>query len=682
MKTMYSTLAGMLLAAIAVAQPIELHVAPDGNDSWSGRLSSPAADKSDGPLATLQGARDRIRAMKVFSEYTAPITVSVHEGVYRIQSPIEFTADDSGTFDKPIRFRGNAGAQISGGVPITGWQEENGLWAADVSHLPKFSALWIDGKYAPPARSPNEGFFETAGKAPAAKDAQGNDVDRSKTAFVYKPGDIEPWEDIADATIVIYHSWDTSYHHVASLETDTAVVNLTANTMWAMENWGPKQRYFVEGVMAALDAPGEWYRNSKTNRLYYKPRPGESPTSTEIIAPVAEQLIVLNGDEAGQRYVEYLHFEGLTLSHTEWRMPDEGLRDYQAAFPVHAAFHAKGARYCSITNSEIAHIGNYAVWFGKGCKDNVIRRNHCHDLAAGGVRIGEGASPANDFEATLRNTVDNNWLHDGGKRFPAAVGVWIGRSSYNTVSHNEISDFYYTGVSVGWSWGYDPSSANHNIIEYNHIHDIGKSVLSDMGGIYTLGVAPGTILRYNHIHDVMSYYYGGWGIYPDEGSSDLLIENNIAYNTKTGGFHQHYGKENRVRNNIFAFSLNDQVVRSREEEHISFYFERNIVYFNQGSLLGSTWKNGNFYLNGNCYFDTRGGEMKFKDHSFDEWRGMGKDVQSIVADPLFENPAEFDFRLKPGSPAIALGFMPIDITKSGLYGDASWVEGPRRAKGE
>ena len=278
--------------------------------------------------------------------------------------------------------------------------------------------------------------------------------------------------------------------------------------------------------------------------------------------------------------------------------------------------------------------------------------------------------------------VDNNWIHDGGKIFPAAVGVWIGRSSYNTVSHNEISDFFYTGVSVGWSWGYAASSANHNIIEYNHIHHLGKWVLSDMGGIYTLGVAPGTILRHNHIHDVHSFAYGGWGIYPDEGSTDLLIENNVVYDTKTGGFHQHYGKENRVQNNIFAFSLEGQVQRSREEEHISFFFERNIVYFDNGNLLSSTWKNGMFLLDRNCYWDPTDPDVDFAGRSFDEWRAEGQDIHSIIADPRFENPETRDFRLKSDSPALALGFRPIDATEAGLYGPKEWTRPPKKIKRE
>ena len=161
--------------------------------------------------------------------------------------------------------------------------------------------------------------------------------------------------------------------------------------------------------------------------------------------------------------------------------------------------------------------------------------------------------PATVPETALRNIVDNNLIHDGGKIDPGAVGVWIGRTSYNRVSHNEICDLCYTGISVGWSWGYAPPSAHHNLVELNHIHDIGRGLLGDMGGIYCLGDSPGTVLRNNLVHDVYDYHTGALAIYTDEGSTGIVIENNIGYGTTYANFHQHYGRENVVRNNICAW---------------------------------------------------------------------------------------------------------------------------------
>jgi parallel beta-helix repeat protein len=241
----------------------------------------------------------------------------------------------------------------------------------------------------------------------------------------------------------------------------------------------------------------------------------------------------------------------------------------------------------------------------------------------------------------------------------------VGQSSRNTISHNHIHDLYYTAISVGWTWGYKPNQSKGNIIEYYHLHHIGKDMLSDMGAIYTLGQQPGTVIRNNLIHDVEAFTYGGWGIYPDEGSSEILIENNIVYRTKSAGFHQHYGRENVVRNNIFAFGREFQLMRTRPEEHVSFIFEGNIVYFNQGKLLGSNWTGSQYRMDRNLYWDARGGPVDFAGRSLKEWREHGQDRQSAVADPLFVNAAAYDFTLRPESPALKIGFRPIDMSRVG-----------------
>ena len=199
-----------------------------------------------------------------------------------------------------------------------------------------------------------------------------------------------------------------------------------------------------------------------------------------------------------------------------------------------------------------------------------------------------------------------------------------------------------------------------------------------MGGFYTLGVSPGTRIANNVFHDVYSYSYGGWGMYTDEGSSHITMENNVVYNTKTGGFHQHYGRENVIRNNVLAFSKAGQVIRSREEEHVSFTFERNIVLVDNALPLGGRWTNGNFKLDSNLYWNTTDEEMDFSEWSFEDWQDEGHDAHSLVADPLFVDVKRYDFRVKPGSPAFKLGFKDIDTSEVGLYGEAEWTEPPTR----
>ena len=146
-----------------------------------------------------------------------------------------------------------------------------------------------------------------------------------------------------------------------------------------------------------------------------------------------------------------------------------------------------------------------------------------------------------------------------------------------------------------------------------------------MGGVYTLGNHEGTVIRGNLFHDVAGLKYGGWGIYFDEGTTHILAENNLVYRTTHGGFHQHYGKENTFRNNIFAFGRDAQIQRTRVENHQSFRFERNIVYWEQGPLFAGDWSKPQVEFDGNTYWRVEAGDIRFGSLTWAEWQKAGMD---------------------------------------------------------
>jgi hypothetical protein len=677
-------------ASARTGRPAVFYVAPGGNDAWSGRLAEPDDAGTDGPFATITRARDAIREERKQAAEARPYTVRIRRGTYRLTEPIVFGPEDSGTEDAPVIYAGprRRSAILSGGRVISGWKKGDGeIWTAEIPDVREgewyFHQLFVNGERRTRARTPNDDYLRTDGPLPEIKNPKAERRNpAAKVGFRYKDGDLQRWGNLDDVNVFVYHSWTASLHWIKELDEENGTVRFTAGAHWPMGWWERNQRYYVENFLEALDEPGEWYLDGKTGVLHYWPLPGEDMRKATVVAPGLPGLVRFEGDPEAGKLVEHIKLRGLSFQHSDWFIADKGPADGQAAVFLGAAVHARGARHCSIERCEVAHVGEYGVWFGQGCQDNRVFHCHIHDLGGGGVRLGETGSPADEEQAALRNVVDNNFIHDGGHVFPAGVGVWIGRSSYNRVTHNDICDFYYTGISVGWSWGYAESSANNNTLDYNHIHHLGKSVLSDMGGIYSLGISPGTTERYNLMHDIYSYSYGGWGLYTDEGSSDMLLENNVVYNTKTGGFHQHYGRENMVRNNVLAFAVQSEIQRSRQEDHISFDFQRNIVYSRHGDMLSGNWSNGNYRIDHNLYWCESGDEPDFAGMELADWQAKGRDQHSIVADPLFVNPRKHNFRLKRNSPAAQIGFQPIDMSSTGLYGGKGWVNAPRKIKRE
>ncbi|MDZ7617912.1 MAG: hypothetical protein U1E05_12985, partial [Patescibacteria group bacterium] len=285
-----------MLAFCGPAGAVTLHVAPDGNDGWTGRLERPNAEGTDGPLASMAGARDAVRALKSKQPLATPVRVLFADGVYPALETVTFTVEDSGTEACPITYEAAPGAKpiFSGGKRIGGFQPgEGGVWQARIPEVADgkwlFEQLWVNGRRATRARSPNAFYYYTPESA-----GYGIDPDTGKAgvlnhrAFRARAEDIAPLLDIPkerlnDVTVVVYHSWEASRCRVAHVDGTANNVFITHPMRWAFNRWGERQRYHVENFLAALDAPGEWFLG-RDGVLHYMPRPGEDMATAEVIA--------------------------------------------------------------------------------------------------------------------------------------------------------------------------------------------------------------------------------------------------------------------------------------------------------------------------------------------------------------------------------------------------------------
>jgi hypothetical protein len=655
----------------------QFYVSPDGNDLHAGT--------KDQPFATLSRARDAVRAIKDEAKEPAPVTVIIKDGYYEMTEPLVLLPDDSGTEQNPIVYKADedASPRFSGGKKITGFKvNENGIWETRVPECIyykwRFDQLYVNGKRATMARTPNKGFLKiNSVHQNIWERGSGRVAEKAQQVLSFDDEDFKTLQQISSEELQnvrfrAYHKWDFTLRFIDKMDKDS---NRIFTSGKGMKPWNPLQkggRLLMENYYAALDAPGEWFLNEK-GVLFYVPLPGQTPENTEVIAPALENIMTVQGNASSNNYVEHVRFEGLSFSHCHYRMPQTGSEPNQAAALINAAVMLEGARNISFTNCEISQTGQHALWFGKGCSNSLVDHCYLNDLGGGGIYLGD-FSPLSGAQHTHNIRLHNNIIQTGGQEFPSAVGVWVGHSSDNEITHNDIGNFYYSGMSVGWIWGYADSNAKRNKISYNHIHHIGWDLLSDMAAVYTLGKSEGTVISNNVIHHVHAYSYGGWGLYTDEGSSDIIMENNLVYNTKTGGFHQHYGQNNIIRNNILAFAKLYQAQCTRVEKHRSFNFENNIIVFNEGVVLKGAWEKIDIQMDKNLYWNTNGDNYDFNGKSFKDWQKTGHDKNSFIADPQFKDANHYNFKIKNKSTVKKIGFQAFDDSKAGVYGEKEWIE--------
>ena len=519
--------------------------ATNGNDSNAGTQAA--------PFKTIQKAKTALG--------TSAGTVHIADGEYFIGETLTWTSG-SGTQEwiadgDNVIFTGSTKLQ-------NGWTEAtlNGVSCLKRTFDTSMSQIMLydDGSPLKNSRMPDSGYYYLE---------DGADPQSSNATFAQNLGVITKTADTsaigssgqtfgadARAFIRIYHYWMEELLVIDSYNASTGKIafNQSYDTSWSINTSAANDPYCLENVIAGFNESGEWYMDYPNKTLYYIPRTGESSINTSIYMASTEKLINING-------ASNIHFQGIEFKGTT----DVYTGNYsQSAYGSHSAITVTNASGIKFTSCKFRNIGSSAINFGDWSDNANV--HDCEVKSCNFCNIGASAivvSGGNNANCPYSINIQDNLVMNYGKNRAQACGIFVTHAHDITIQNNEVHDGMYTAISVGWSWGYNATNNYNNKINNNLIYYIGHGPMSDMGGIYVLGIQTNSEIKNNVISDVVTgdnaTTYGGWGIYTDEGSQGWTISNNICYDCGSQGFHQHYGYHNTVSNNIFAFNEDGQV---------------------------------------------------------------------------------------------------------------------------
>ena len=542
-----------------------------------------------------------------------------------------------------------------------------------------------------------------------------------------------------DIELVNFEQYSVSKLRLSCVDAANHIVYLTGVTATEADHltshgFIPDHRYLIENVEDSLALAGQWFldRSSTPWTLTYLANSGENPNADTVIAPQLTQLAVASA-------LQYVTFRGLTFEHDNYAMPANG---YNGDSPIISAISFQNSQHITIDSVIVAQTSGTGLEFiscidrssPKWCvayntagvsANNIVENSAFYDLGAAGIRIGVGGN-ATDTNANVVqfHTVQNTVVEGYGRVYASSKGIDQGQGHDNLYTHNDVYDGYKDAIKVCYCANSDvnPPFTNNNVVSFNHVHDLLQGIMNDNGSIY-FGVGTpsppqsgtGNKMLNNKVHDVNDASvmdadgYGGDGLYADDFSGQVDIENNLVYRVSGNaisfsGPRAGPGQSSTVKNNILAFARQSMLnaydpysFGTTPPQPMFFTASSNILYFDRAAAdsffaQGGCTYAGEAYPNyevwsSNVFWRTDGAfatdakafhvqqsqgptnicgnKGTWTNYTFAGWQALGEDVQSAVRNPGFNNPAypADDFSLPKGSPGF--GFIVFDPNQAG-----------------
>lgn len=652
-------LLALLLILPGVAGAVDIYVSKSGNDKNQGSKQK--------PLATIEAARNKVRNTR------GAVTVFIRGGIYYLNQAVVFSQTDSRKSGEEVVYKAFPGEHvtISGASEITPkWETYKGnIKRTSVPGNLLFDQLYINEQKQRMARYPN--FDSTSSHF------------GGYSADVLSPGKINGWKSPEGAYIHAMHKHEWGDYHYR-------VTGKNADGTLAMEGgyqnnrqMGMHDKYrFIENVFEELDAPGEWYYNKKEQMLYVYST--EDLSGKKILSPQIKHLFEFKGTSANP--VRNIGLEGFEFAHTlrTFMETKEPLLRSDWAIYRGGTVVFEGTEQCFVKKCHFNAVGGNGVFFNNYNRKSEVSGCHMENIGASGVCfVGDPAavrSPSFEYHESVPYSkmdkrpgpqsnnypaeckVYDNLMHGLGQVEKQIAGVQISMAMDITVSHNTIYNIPRSGINVSeGTWG-------GHVIEFNDVfntvletgdhgsfnswgrdrfwhpdREVMNRLTTDHPEIILLDVQKTIVIRNNRFR-----CDHGWDIDLDDGSSNYHIYNNLCLN---GGLKLREGFQRVVENNI--------IINNSFHPHVWFaasgdVFRKNIVTKPYFPIQIKEWgKEVDYNL--------------FPDQSALEKAQSNKtDQHSLAGDPLFVDAAHGNYQVKPGSPALKLGFVNFQMDNFGV----------------
>lgn len=476
---------------------------------------------------------------------------------------------------------------------------------------------------------------------------------------------------------------------------------------------------WVENTLEGIDEPGEWCLNTLKRKVYLWPsHPGADGSPVNIQCPVTSELVRVEGnidyDGPKDTPVVGISFKGITFTRGDrmgWK--DESLRlgwgmqhDWDLFDRPTSMLRFRGVEFCSVDDCCFLHSGGTGIRFDLHAQGNRVSGCEFSHLGEAGIILaGYGCGQK---DVNHHNDIVHNHLHHFGEITWHAPGIWAWQSGHNLISGNQVHHSNYSAILVtnrilphrrpldaeggrtlrrdeispdilvmkngevydNWKQVEKYYHARENLVEYNDIHH-SMQLLSDGNCIYVSGAGRQNVIRYNYIHDNTSKCVHSQ-IRCDDIQHETQIYGNVMYNNY-GSLGAIVSKGlNTIENNLIVSPCN--VPQSAYIDYVKKYAEgsrihRNIIVshpdggvIQAGRPMGGCPKSEieKMDVDYNIYYNPS--DPHWADRYLQRMQKSGREIHSIVADPMFIDPSNGNFGFKSGSPAIEMGIEDIDLS--------------------